>query len=111
MKATTSRARGRHGKEQQGEIDDKPVADRSYCGHAGNASQHLMYMNRCVKDAVARRLLVDGAFKYWESWLLPDQKKRGALVGIDTMWGRTCFSGSLGPNHVSSYDRNVLYMD
>ena len=36
MKATTSRARCRHGKEQQGEIDDKPVADRSYCGHAGN---------------------------------------------------------------------------
>ena len=44
MKATTSRARCRHGKEQQGEIDDKPVAERSYCGHAGNASQHLMYI-------------------------------------------------------------------
>ena len=82
MKATISRARCRHSKEQQGEIDDKPVAERSYCGHAGNASQHLMYMNICVKDAVARRLLVDGAFENLKSWLLPDQKRGGR---IDTM--------------------------
>ena len=46
-----------------------------------------MYMNRCVKDAVARILLVDGAFENLKSWLLPDQK-RGGLTQCEDRFQR-----------------------